>query len=923
MLNFRKVLALVLVIATLFSFATVASASFADLDEDFIPAEDVEIYEDEDKINEVYFEAVRVLSFAGILNGYENGTFQADNNIRRNEMAKMIAVLANAGYDVDELYATAAEFEDVPTSDWAASYVAYCAKTGIVAGRSETIFDPNASVTGLETAKMLLVVLGFDAEHQGYVGADWAVNVLRDAKVMGLLEGFEASYNVNAAITREEAAHMMLNALKAPCVVGFLSDDVITVTNALVFGEWDADRDFHENMARVINHATLKDALNEETWALYGNVVISDDLLSTELFGFEATLGEDCYGRPATVWVDNSRRNNDRVLGTFAFEPDFYSYDTNVDEVEDFLYGLHDTDYTLYYYMDGADVNGSLTPETPFTGDLQALVDNMEQMIGKGVEVEIYVNDVEETIHVIVVNTFIGEVVDVNMARGEVTIGGDVARETADNNWGFNSADEGETVVLFWICRDGFHDVEAIEPEVATVTRADVDGRGNHSFRADGETYEYAENFGLFLGGHMFGTTDDFWNEGNREHLIYTDKFGYVMWTDENDNANTEIVVIDGDSWVSDDFYMTADGPAFKVNTCDFIYFEEGAPIKTVDTTLLFNAGEVGTNNGDADILAWVNYVDEETITKTNATAANTASGTIWLQRGQVKIQQENAADTDPVFDALVNNNTQIIVRVPDYFGEEDDDFTYLYFDGINEIDANYVAEDFQYFLDSDCEQEGEGRYITHIYVDAQYAMEENRAFVLRSAGSTIEMVGDNRVLGGDKYEAIVNGEEAIVVYRDRMELSEFDRVILEQFDNVVDDQLALGYPKMIKSDMVMVGYTLDDMPVWVQANPDDETIQATNPDYVISGGVLSWWDGDNAEWDGIRMDPDCAIWVATPDRKGEFVAELKTQEEFNDYRAEYGWEAVNGYSWAVDAEDETGRTDGLADYLLVVVIPA
>ena len=37
MKNFRKVLALVLAIATLFSFAAIAGASFADMDEDAIP----------------------------------------------------------------------------------------------------------------------------------------------------------------------------------------------------------------------------------------------------------------------------------------------------------------------------------------------------------------------------------------------------------------------------------------------------------------------------------------------------------------------------------------------------------------------------------------------------------------------------------------------------------------------------------------------------------------------------------------------------------------------------------------------------------------------------------------------------------------------------------------------------------------------
>ena len=901
MKNFRKVLALVLVIATLFSFVAIANASFADMDEDALAEYETPYYEDEGKVSDEYHEGVRVLTYAGILNGYEDGTYQPANSIRRNEMAKMIAVLANAGYDVEELYASASAFEDVPADDWAASYVAYCAHTGIVAGRSATTFDPNASVTGLETAKMLLVVLGFDAEKQGYVGADWKVNVLRDAKVMGLLENFKSSYDYNAAITREEAAHMMLNALKAPCVVGFLTDgSAIEVTNALVFGDYDED-DFDYSLAKVGSYATLRDAAEAGDWALYGDVVISDDILSGVLFDIYSTEDTDCFGRPGTAWFSTNGRKA-TLLGVFAYEADFASYNTDEDELEDFLYGYHNADYDYVLTVNGE--------ETPYD-DLQDLVDDINY--GKGVVVEAYI--CEDTIYVVVINTFIGKVTGVNMAKGTVTIGGDNDTITIDNDWGFNASDVDETVVLFWICKEGVHDVEEIEPVTGTVTRADVDGKGNHSFVADGETYEYAETFGLFLGGVMMDDDHDFYNNGDREHYIYTDKYGYVMYTEWVDNANTEIVVIDGDSWISKDRYMTADGEDYEINTADFVYFEEGAPIKTVDTTYDFNAGQIGVHGTDDDILAWVDYVDDDEVYMARGNVATKSTDTIYLDKGAVKIGSNNASND--VRDYLVNSNTQIIVRVPDYFGEEEDDFTYLYFDGINDIDAEYVANDFQYFLDNECDMEGSGRYYAYIYVDATYAMESNRAFILRSAGASVLKLENGRVMGGDKYEAIVNGEEAIVVYQENYAR----KVVMQQLNRTGEE-----IPVMIKSDLVLVGWTLDDMPVWAEIRPDDEVLtNAEDPDFMIDGGVLSWNEGDETvvQWEGIRMDPDCAIWIATPNKKGEFEATLVSQEEFNDYRSDYGWDLVDGYCWAVDALDETGRTDGLYDYLLIVLVEA
>ena len=163
MKNFRKVLALILVVATLFSFAAMTSAKE---------------YKDADKIS--YDEAVDVLSAIGILNGYDDGTFKPTDSIAREEMAKMIGVLSNAGDDVSDLYASACTFAD--TKDrWSASYVAYCAQLGIVAGRNASTFDPRGKVTGIETAKMLLCVLGFDASTQGYVGstsACWTTSLL-------------------------------------------------------------------------------------------------------------------------------------------------------------------------------------------------------------------------------------------------------------------------------------------------------------------------------------------------------------------------------------------------------------------------------------------------------------------------------------------------------------------------------------------------------------------------------------------------------------------------------------------------------------------------------------------------------------------------------------------------------------------------
>ena len=73
MKNLKKVLALVMACAMLF---TMSSFAFTDVAEDAS-----------------YLEAVTMLSKLGIINGYEDGTFLPDNTITRAEAAKVISEL--------------------------------------------------------------------------------------------------------------------------------------------------------------------------------------------------------------------------------------------------------------------------------------------------------------------------------------------------------------------------------------------------------------------------------------------------------------------------------------------------------------------------------------------------------------------------------------------------------------------------------------------------------------------------------------------------------------------------------------------------------------------------------------------------------------------------------------------------------------
>ena len=174
-------------------------------------------FTDQDKI--VNEEAVDMISALGIVDGYEDDSFQPEKNIERGEAAKMIAVMLNGGKDAVQ-DTSVSSFNDVLGSAdaWANKYIEYGVSKGILAGVGGDRFAPASNVTGTQLAKMLLVSLGYDADKEGYLDdTSWAVNVNTDAASVGLYEGIE-SVDMNAALTRDNAAQMIWNALQAETV---------------------------------------------------------------------------------------------------------------------------------------------------------------------------------------------------------------------------------------------------------------------------------------------------------------------------------------------------------------------------------------------------------------------------------------------------------------------------------------------------------------------------------------------------------------------------------------------------------------------------------------------------------------------------------------------------------------------------------
>lgn len=163
-------------------------------------------------------EAVDTLVALNVIEGFDDGSFRPAGNVTRGQMSKMIYTIRSGGNTDASSYETmATSFTDLSGDAWSANYVKYCQTMGIIAGKSNTIFNPKGNVTVAETAKMALVTMGYRADRAELTGTQWMINTLNLANDNGLLDG--VTTGVNSPATRDDAARILFNMIEADAVI--------------------------------------------------------------------------------------------------------------------------------------------------------------------------------------------------------------------------------------------------------------------------------------------------------------------------------------------------------------------------------------------------------------------------------------------------------------------------------------------------------------------------------------------------------------------------------------------------------------------------------------------------------------------------------------------------------------------------------
>lgn len=206
----KRTLALFLAVTMLVSLLAiqVSAANTTNTDTIATATSGTVTFSDKDKISNLT--AVESLVSLGIINGMPDGTFSPTTTVTRAQMAKMIYVLRNGGVDDGAAGYPTAGFTDT-ANNWAKNYIDAVVSAGIVAGLGDGTFQPDKDVTATECYKMLLVVIGYDANKAGLVGANWASNTLRLATDAGLTT--DISTNVSVGMQRQLAAQAIYNCI--------------------------------------------------------------------------------------------------------------------------------------------------------------------------------------------------------------------------------------------------------------------------------------------------------------------------------------------------------------------------------------------------------------------------------------------------------------------------------------------------------------------------------------------------------------------------------------------------------------------------------------------------------------------------------------------------------------------------------------
>ena len=486
-------------------------------------------------------EAIEVLRTVGVMVGDDNGNFNPDQKVTRNEMAVVMSNLME--YNVAS-YRGTSPFTDVPS--WAEPYVAACWTNGITAGYSATTYGGSDTVTTAQAALMLMKALGY-FQYQSDFSNDWQLATVSQGNRIALFENVDSG--VREAMTRNELAQLVLNTLKSGMVEP--DDDTINVTtpDGTTVNAGKVDYVYvssEESYAKAIKDLT---GWNSTSISTAGWIVeLGEYLYDGDLKMDDDT--RDAFGRPATEWTLKTNE-----VGTYAETP-LATYTTKVTKGDLWsLLGRSNVNNLggsteLDVYANGADVG--VPDKTDYfrsNSSAAAGVDDANNGVAaNGVLTEVYMDN-DGNVSIVYVNTYLaqanGDFRENSGTLNTVTL-------TNPSNFTLGTLDEedfenlsefvDEDYILYTVSyQGGTPTVESIAK--AQIVSGTVDAYSQtESVTIGGTKYDYAKRI---EGTDATGSKATEFTVGSNAAIVL-DQYGYVLYVDDASLSVGNYLYVDG-----------------------------------------------------------------------------------------------------------------------------------------------------------------------------------------------------------------------------------------------------------------------------------------------------------------------------------------------------------------------------------------
>ena len=688
-------------------------------------------------------EAIEVLKTVGIMVGDENGKFNPEAKVTRNEMAVVMCNLLD--YTVAS-YKGTSPFTDVP--EWAEPYVAACYTNGITSGYDAKTYGGSDTVTTGQAALMLLKALGY-FQYSADFGSDWLVETTKNGSTAGLFDG--VATGAKEALTRNDVAQMVLNALEADLVKAEKNGSDVQVGDIVISGgkaTYDSRTGTDSKYAKI--DSTKVDGKY--------TIQLGEDLYDGDLV--KADGADDDFGRPSVKWTFENKE-----VGTYADDADAV-YTATVEKQD--LYDLvgsdvyndlknGDADFTVV--VDGVAQKVNLSDYIVKNNDDDAGKD----VIKKGATTEVFIDDDSNDVVIAVINSYVAQVdgdYDKNDEELELDILDEAFVDVKDTTLSSDDFDyldsySDEDYVLITVANKEIKTIdlaETVEGKVTAYTE-------KKNVTVDGTKYEYSKNY-------TDAVKDDskLSYDLNDAYTLVLDANGYVIYTDGTAGHNDYVYVA-----------KTAKTGGAKANLEGDAYFIDGTnKVITIDNDDEIKVSDKGRwysynekSNGKYEL----NEVeDDETVVY-----YGTATSEVITENGKSAVHVGDEEGSSKAKTVKANNDTIFIVN-------DDDDVTaYTGIKNVPDIKANGKA-DVAVVMD--------GGYADVVYISASDLSisgdSGDRVYLLEEGPNASVDKDDNKYY---EYDAIVNGEITTVKATDEnLKIGLYQNVSYDE-NGYMDDQ--------------------------------------------------------------------------------------------------------------------------------------